>query len=60
MNIVVPALTVCTIVDTEIHMTFYLCPADYSNKMYVALAVSRNFECWESVADNIVIFKNFV
>ena len=37
-----PALSVCTIVDTEMCVTFYLCPADYSNNVYVAVAASKN------------------
>ena len=52
VNSVVPAPTVCTIVDTEMCMTFYLCPADYSNNPYVAVATSSNLML--DVADNIV------
>ena len=42
VNSVVPALTASTIVDTEMRVTIYLCPADYSNNVYVAVAASRN------------------
>ena len=52
MNSVVPALTASTIVDTEMRVTFYLCPADYSNNLYVAVAPSSNLML--DVADNIV------
>ena len=46
VNSVVPALTVCAIVDMEMRVTFYLCQdlgqADYSNNVYVAVAESSS------------------
>ena len=42
--------------DTDCeHPTFYLCHADYSNNVHVAVADSRNLGRMKIVADNIVI-----
>ena len=48
VNSVMTALSVCTIVDTEMCVTFYLCPADYSNNVYVAVAASKNLGMTEN------------